>query len=486
MAKIIIIGGGVAGLSAGIYAKASGHDVTIYEAHTEAGGNLTGWQRGPYHIDNCIHWLTGTNKKTNTYKMWEQLGALGKIKIYEPASLYTYYENGQSVSLIRDITEFEKQLLTLSPGDEKAINALIKAVNGAALLCGLRENGAHGLFELLKCTRMSTGELAGKFKHPLIRGFLSSFLTDGFSAAALVFVFANFCYGNADLPRGGSKAMAERMTNRFIYLGGRLCTGTEVRELIHGKRTAGAVLLSDGTVDFADHFIITTDLLSYKSLTGKPLPDRFLKLYNDKRLKKFSSVHFAFACSAPLSFKGDLLLRLDKGLSDELGTKYLALREFSHEPDFAPDGETVLQAFFFCDERTCRDFIIMSEQGGTYKNKKKQLYEVVYAFIVKTFPELSGKLKLIDMWTPATYKRYTDSGSGTYMSFAFTSGFIPKRLNNRADGFDNVIFATQWLQPPGGLPIAASAGRDAITTINKIEKLRIKNSELREGAPLNS
>ena len=89
------------------------------------------------------------------------------------------------------------------------------------------------------------------------------------------------------------------------------------------------------------------------------------------------------------------------------------------------------------------------------------------------------------MWTPATYKRYTDSGSGTYMSFAFSAGFIPKRLNNRADGFDNVFFATQWLQPPGGLPIAASAGRDAIKTINRIEKLKIKNSALREGAPLN-
>ena len=279
--------------------------------------------------------------------------------------------------------------------------------------------------------------------------------------------------------------MAERMADRFIRLGGKLRIGTEVRELIYGNRVAGAVLLSDGCVDFADYFIITADLSSYKLLTGKPLPKRFLKLYSDKRLKKFSSVHFAFACSAPLSFKGDLLLRLDKGLSDELGTKYLALREFSHEPDFAPDGETVLQAFFFCDERTCRDFIIMSEQGVTYKNKKKQLYEVVYAFLVKTFPELSGKLKLIDMWTPATYKRYTDSGSGTYMSFAFTSGFIPKRLNNRADGFDNVIFATQWLQPPGGLPIAASAGRDAIKTINRIEKLKIKNSALREGAPLN-
>ncbi|MBR6921081.1 MAG: NAD(P)/FAD-dependent oxidoreductase [Clostridia bacterium] len=486
MAKIIIIGGGVAGLCAGIYARLNGYEAVIYEAHKESGGNLTGWQRGPYHIDNCIHWLTGTNKKTETYKMWKETGALSGTDIYGPPSLYTYYENGQSVSLFRDIKKFEKQLLSLSPGDEKAIKRLISAVNSAAAFCGLKKQSAAGVFEFVKCFNKTTGQLSAKFRHPLIRGFLSSFLTDGFSAAALIIVFANFFYGNADLPRGGSKAMAERMEKRFLSLGGILYKGAAVKDLIHGGRSAGAVSLSDGAADFADYFIITSDPGSYKALTGRPLPKRFAKLYGDRRLKKFSSVHFAFSCKAPLPFTGDLMLKLPGELAAELGAKYIALREFSHEPGFAPAGETVLQAFFFCDERTCRDFIIMSGDGSLYKSKKKQLYEAVYGFIIKTFPALSGSLRLIDTWTPATYKKYTDSASGTYMSFAFSAGFIPRRLNNRADGFDNVFFATQWLQPPGGLPIAASAGRDAITAINRIEKLRIKNLELREGAPLNS
>ena len=36
MAEIIIIGGGVAGLSAGIYAQLNGHKATIYEKHFKA------------------------------------------------------------------------------------------------------------------------------------------------------------------------------------------------------------------------------------------------------------------------------------------------------------------------------------------------------------------------------------------------------------------------------------------------------------------
>ena len=484
MSKIVIVGGGVAGLSAGIYARLSGHEATVYESHTETGGNLTGWQRGPYHIDNCLHWLTGTNKKTKTYKMWQELGALGNVDIYEPESLYTYYSCGQSISLYRDIDRFKKQLLSLSKEDEKSIKKLIKVINSAAAFCGLCKQTPSGAAAFLKCFKMTAGELAAGFMHPLIRSFLSSFFTKDFSAAALVFVFANFCYGNADLPRGGSKAMAERMTDRFLRLGGRLYTGVGVREIIYGGRVAGAVSLSDGTVDFADHFIITSDPLpSYKALTGRSIPKKLSSMYGDKRLAKFSSVHFAFACAAPLPFTGDLIMRLPAQLSKELGAEYIALREFSHEPGFAPPNETVLQAFYFCGERTCRDFIIMSEHKKDYEKRKKRLSDAVYGFIIKALPALKGDLRLIDMWTPATYKKYTGSAEGTYMSFAFSSGFIPRRQSNRAPGFENVYLATQWLQPPGGLPIAASAGRDAITTINRIEKSKIKNSDGSSRAP---
>ena len=53
--KIIIIGAGLSGLTAGIYAQMAGFDAEIYEKHTIVGGECTGWDRKGYHIDNCIH-----------------------------------------------------------------------------------------------------------------------------------------------------------------------------------------------------------------------------------------------------------------------------------------------------------------------------------------------------------------------------------------------------------------------------------------------
>ena len=68
------------------------------------------------------------------------------------------------------------------------------------------------------------------------------------------------------------------------------------------------------------------------------------------------------------------------------------------------------------------------------------------------FPELKGKLAVLDVWTPATYKRYTGAETGSFMSFAFSGGAYPKKLGNRVKGVKNLILATQWLRPPGGLP----------------------------------
>jgi phytoene dehydrogenase-like protein len=49
--KLIIVGAGISGLSAGIYARQSGFDVTIYESHMIPGGASTSWRRKGYFFE---------------------------------------------------------------------------------------------------------------------------------------------------------------------------------------------------------------------------------------------------------------------------------------------------------------------------------------------------------------------------------------------------------------------------------------------------
>ena len=46
--KIIIIGGGIAGLCAGVYARKCGYRAEVLEMNETAGGLATSWRRGDY------------------------------------------------------------------------------------------------------------------------------------------------------------------------------------------------------------------------------------------------------------------------------------------------------------------------------------------------------------------------------------------------------------------------------------------------------
>ncbi|MDR0836454.1 MAG: NAD(P)/FAD-dependent oxidoreductase, partial [Tannerella sp.] len=58
--KIVIIGSGVAGLSAGIYARMNGFEAQIVEMGHTVGGVCTSWYRSGYKFDYSIQWLVGT------------------------------------------------------------------------------------------------------------------------------------------------------------------------------------------------------------------------------------------------------------------------------------------------------------------------------------------------------------------------------------------------------------------------------------------
>ena len=81
--SIAIIGGGIAGLSAGCYAQMNGFDATIFEMHDKPGGLCTSWERKGYVFDGCIHWLVGSKKGSDFNRIWTELGALDGREIVD-------------------------------------------------------------------------------------------------------------------------------------------------------------------------------------------------------------------------------------------------------------------------------------------------------------------------------------------------------------------------------------------------------------------
>lgn len=481
MSDVLIIGGGVAGLSSGIYSLREGNRVTICEKHSIPGGNLTGWNRAGYAIDNCIHWLTGTNPVTNLYKVWHDLGALGTVPMVQPETLFTVEDQGATVSLHRHIEDTVQEMLAVSPEDRKEILAFGRAVNAFMKIQGTYGPNnddkipAHtkiaSIPALFRYYPMTTGQLADRFKSPLLRQFFNgSLMGHDFGAFAFIMTAATFCGGNGDVPEGGSVPMAKRMTQKFLDLGGQLRCPLEAKKINVADGRAQSVLFSNGETIPADYVVVTADPdMVFGKMLDAPMPRRLKKQYDKPGYNRFSSYGYALAYDGEgVDYEGDLIVDVPEEYQELTGADSFMLREFADRKNAAPKGKTLLQSMTLCTERTCQEFIALAKDRQAYHRYKDELGQAIVKSVERKLPQMEGKLSIVDSWTPATYKRYTSSAIGSFMAFTLPARKIPRQLSNRVKGVKNVILATQWLQVPGGLPPAALAGKKAAETIAKL------------------
>lgn len=253
--RIVIVGGGIAGLSAGIYGKLAGYDVDIYEKNPVAGGQCMGWNRKGCHIDNCIHWLTGTKKGTALRKVWETVGALDEhTEFADCDSFYTSIKGDSQVTLWKDLERTKSELLKLSPEDAVEIEKFIEHVKYAAE-CEIpaeKPMDAMGIMDYIhmgvsmanmpkvmkEYGSIDLEELSKRFKHPALKQLFTDYLPKEYVASSFLVSYASITSGNGEIPMGGSLAMVNRMVNRFLRLGGNLhYNAPVVRILIENKKS---------------------------------------------------------------------------------------------------------------------------------------------------------------------------------------------------------------------------------------------------------
>ena len=76
MKKVIVIGAGISGLTAAVYARRSGFEVVVLEKAGNPGGVSTSWCRKGYTFEGGVHWLIGAKEDQPLHAVWKETGAL--------------------------------------------------------------------------------------------------------------------------------------------------------------------------------------------------------------------------------------------------------------------------------------------------------------------------------------------------------------------------------------------------------------------------
>ncbi len=482
MKKVVIIGGGIAGLTAGVLLQKAGFQTEIYEKNALPGGQCTGWKREGYFIDNCIHWLTGTRPGSGLHELWKEIGALGDgIELHKKEMFFSSKLNGETLTFWRDKERTRKEMLALSPEDEKEINKLIDYVSLAETMTVPVEKpfDAMNPLDFIKLGmsmkemgkvmkaygNMEINELAMGFKHPLIRRAITDYMPRGYQAYAFLVSYATVTGGNGDIPAGGSLKMSLCIAGKYKELGGVLHTNADVKKILLKGKNAEGILLKDDIRINADYVVCACD-------TNYTFQELLPETYMPKGLKEM----YGNRESYPVSSGFQIAYGVDGVFEELTGTRVfscepltvgnqrvqsMSIQSYDYEPDFAPEGKMVLQSNFSQTEEDYRYWESLYADKEAYRKQKNKIAQAAVERVIMEYPFLSGKIRVIDVWSPMTYNRYCNSYKGAYMSFVVTRQAKNITVPGKIKGLDNVFLASQWQMGPGGLPTAAAMGKFA-------------------------
>ncbi|GBF73014.1 phytoene desaturase [Paenibacillus sp. 598K] len=261
--KIIVIGGGLAGLSAAIRLRADGHEVIVLEKNERAGGKLNIRQGKGYRFD------TGPSILTMPWVLDQLFQAAGRrLKDYlklirvEP-QWRALYPDGSHIDLLGDLPAMLEQIGELSPRDRRQFIPYLNYCRKqyelstksfyARSLSGLSDlRQQHSLRELLAMDPLKTMAQTTEqyIEHPKLRqlfNFLIMYV--GSSPYAAPAVLSQLIYVQMGLGiyyvDGGMYNIARAMLRLLDELGVEVRTSCQVDEVLVENGRAAGVRIGD-------------------------------------------------------------------------------------------------------------------------------------------------------------------------------------------------------------------------------------------------
>lgn len=471
--RILIIGGGLAGLSTGCYALSNGWDATIVEHNLGLGGVCTAWSRGEYTVDGCIHWLTGGPFQ----RLYEELHIVPPVEVRPLEQFCTYVDalTGIRVPITCDLDRLRTELRAIAPADGEAIDALIAGareitelqppIGSPAELATWRSRLGE-LWEMrhqlatLVAFRATVAQWCSKnVRSGALRLLLGRLAPDDGPMLIVLMILGYLGRGWLSRPVGGTARFRDALIDRYTALGGTARLNTTVEEVVVRDDRARGVRLTDGTILDADVVISTASAPEtvLRLLGGRygadALRDRLA------RWKLFDPIVLVtYGVAAPLANVPPTLL-IDGIAGVEVGGRhngYFYVRVYNEGPGFAPPGHSVVQVML----QTSYDW--WATRGMHYGSEKDAVANAVLAQLVEHIPAMAGAVRVTDVATPLTYWRQARSWRGAYEGWQPTPDAMFSHVDKTLPGLGGFYVAGQWVEPGGGVPLALMSGRQVV------------------------
>jgi protoporphyrinogen oxidase len=401
--EIIILGGGLSGLSAGYYLSLLNKDLIVFEESNQVGGLAKTIEYGGFRFDLGGHRFFTTNKEIEKLVKDllgdELLIVFRRSKIYLKGKYFDYPLNPKNIIDGLGVKEVLKAFFDFLY-EKCKINRNIEAVS---LEDWVISRFGKGLYELffkeysekvwgIPCNRISAEWISQRIQGLSWKSLIKSALFK--HSDNIPTLIDKFLY-----PSHGIGRIADKLAANIIKAGNKINLNCKVEKIFwEGDRIKG-VYVKEGEVYYyveGEMFISTIPITSLiKSLFPKP-PDDILKISSYLKYRHLFLV----------------VIFLNKPKATNYTWCYFPEKEIPfgriHEPtnwsiNMAPEKKTLIVAEYFCNEE---DEIWQLSEGQLIENTILYLEKVG---IIKRIEILDGKVIRVPMAYPffdIDYKKY--------------------------------------------------------------------------------
>ncbi|MCU1669718.1 MAG: phytoene desaturase [Blastococcus sp.] len=482
--RVVVVGAGLAGLSAALRLRGAGREVTVVDRGTGPGGRAGRVEHSGYSLD------TGPSVLTAPELVADALGAVGekledRLTLLPLATTYrAQFADGSHLDVHADPDAFAAEVAELCGPAEAA--ALRRYLADLAELYRLQlatfiDRNLDSPMDLLRPELVALARRGGfrRLSRHVERAFADERLRRLFSFQALYAgvspyraIAAYAVIAQLDIgagvwhPVGGIAAVPRALAAAAAHAGVAFRYGAAVGRLeVSGRRVSG-VLLDDGDRLAADAVVVTSDA-PHSLVPGLRGPRRpvyspsCVALHLGVRSELPGQAHHTISFGAAWEEVFGELTRDGRPMTDP---SLLVSMPSRTDRSLAPDGGQVLSVVAPTPNLDPRsggnpdlDWAVL---GPHYRD------ELVGVLEARGWSGLGGAIEVEELVTPADWAA-RGMAAGTPFALAHTFGqtgpFRPSTLPRR--GPENVVLAGSSVQPGVGVPMVLISGRLAAERI---------------------
>ena len=464
---IIVIGGGLGGLTAGAKLAKEGKSVLLIEQHSKPGGCATTFRRHGFTLEVGLHEMDGPSPRDMKNRIFSDLEVFDKVGFIRVPEFYHFVSERIKITIPHDPVAAAAVLKEKFPDEVEGIDSFFSRILNPKRKPAGDETDKD----------QSVGEFLDSIIHNedlklVLLGNLGYFHDDPYTLSLAYYSVAQGSYfnGGASFIRGGSQILSDYLAEYIRKHGGKVMLNHLVTGFIEENGKLSGVTFckkeknnSEIIKAYAAEIIANAAMPSVAEM----LPEKIAhSLKESIRLQKTG----ASLLSIYLGFKHNL-----RSIGNNHYSSFFFDNSIKSQADIVSNncGDFSRRSFTFIDYGQidsglapegksagaicCIDYTSAWESlsRDSYIIKKEDVAKILISRLDKAIPGIADEIEYYEVGTPLTVRRYTLNPAGAVYGFAQTPG---KPLIDNTGFPENLHFASAWGKTGGGFSGAIYSG----------------------------